>query len=65
MESMITHRWMINSRGLMLKKKKRVLDCYLMELRCPYGKELYPDYTQNYGTGGRSGQDCLECTKAF
>lgn len=24
-----------------------------MELHCPYGKELYPKYTQNDGTGGR------------
>lgn len=30
-----------------------MLDCYLMELHCPYGKELYPKYTQNDGTGGR------------
>lgn len=54
MELMITHRWTINSRGLTLKKKEEtVLDCYLMELHCPYGKELYPKYTQNDGTGGR------------
>lgn len=30
-----------------------MLDCYLMELHCPYGKELSPKYTQNDGAGGR------------
>lgn len=44
MESMIIYRWTINFRGLTLKKKVIVLDCYLMELYCLYGKELYFKY---------------------
>lgn len=53
MESMITHRWTINSRGLTLKKKSNCAGLLLNGLHCPYGKELYPKYTQNDGTGGR------------
>lgn len=66
MESMITHRWTINSRGLTLKKKKvSVLDCYLMD----YTAHMEKNYTLNIPRMteqvAESGQNCLECTKAF
>lgn len=40
-----------------------MLDGNFIASHCPYGTELYPDYTQNYRTGGEIWAELLGMRK--
>lgn len=66
MESMITHRWTINSRGLTLKKREgTVLDCYLMDYTAHMEKNCTLNIPRMREQVAESGRDCLGCMRAF